>query len=156
MLYIYLALLSALGFSLSDICSKYLLDSGVSNLQYLLWGHGLLYIVITICAIFLASHFSFKALTNGDKIPNIFRLPKGKLGVIVILASIFSFVGLVSLIYAFKISDNIGYTSAVVGTVSLITFFFSWILFDKKPEGIGLFGALLILAGVYLISRCKN
>ena len=103
-----------------------------------------------------ASHFSFKALTNGDKIRNILKLPKGKLGFIVILASIFSFIGLVSLIYAFKISENIGYTSAVVGTVSLITFFFSWILFDKKPEGKGLFGAVLILAGVYLISKCKN
>ncbi len=156
MLYIFLALFAALGFSVSDICSKYLLNNGVSNLQFLFWAHGIAFVLLTLLFIIIGTQFSLKFLTNGDKYKKLLSYPKGKLGLVLILSSLASFFGLVALIYAFKISDNIGYTSAVVGTVTMITFFLSWLIFNKTPEIKGLLGAALILFGVYLISKCKN
>mgnify|MGYP000135296516 FL=1 len=156
MLYIFLALCAALGFSISDICSKYLLDNGVSNLQYIFWVHGIFYVIFTALSIYLASKYAFNQLTNGRKYMSILKFPEGILGVPLFLAAFASFCGLIALIYAFKISANIGYTSAIVGTTSLITFFFSWIFFKKTPKSIGLLGAIFILFGVYLISKCDN
>jgi drug/metabolite transporter (DMT)-like permease len=156
MLYIFLSLLAAIGFSISDICSKYLLNKGVSNLQFLFWAHGIAFILLTLLFMLIGKNLSLKFLTNGDNYSKLLSYPKGNLGWVLILCSLASFFGLVALIYAFKISDNIGYTSAIVGTVTMITFLLSWIVFDKKPELKGLFGAALILFGVYLISTCKN
>ena len=156
MLYIFLALLAAFGFSVSDICSKYLLNHGVSNLQFLFWAHGIAFVVLTLTFMIIGQKFSINFLTNGDNYSKLLSYPKGNLSWIIILCSLASFFGLVCLIYAFKISDNIGYTSAVVGTVTMITFFLSWIVFGKKPKLKGLIGAGLILFGVYLISTIKN
>ena len=153
---IILSLCAALGFSISDICSKYLLENGVSNLQFLLWGHGILFVLLTILFMIIGTKYSLKFLTNGDGYNKLVQLPKGNLLLILFLATITSFLGLVLLIYAFKISKNIGYISAVVGTTSLITFILSWVVFGKTPEMIGILGALFILFGVYLISKCDN
>lgn len=156
MLYIFLALYAALGFSISDISTKYLLDNGVSNLQYLFWAHGILFLALTILLIIVGSKYSLKELTNGDKYFNLTKFPSGKLGGLILFSTLFSFSGLLVLIYAFKISKNIGYTASIVGTTSLMTFFFSWLLFNKKPQFIGLLGSVSILFGVYLISKCDN
>lgn len=156
MLTIILSLCAALGFSISDICSKYLLENGLSNLQYLFWSHGVLFLSLTILFMIIGTSYSLKFLTNGDGYNQLFKLPSGKLLLILLLATITSFMGLVVLIYAFKIAKNIGYISAVVGTTSLITFILSWLFFGKKPELIGILGALSILFGVYLISKCDN
>lgn len=156
MLYIYLALFAALCFSLSDITTKFLLNNGVSNLQYLFWCQGLIYILLTLATLILAVKYSFKFLTNGDNAITVLGFPTGKVGVFMVITTIFSFCGLMALVYAFKISNNIGYTSAIVGTTSLMTFFFSWLIFNKTPELIGLIGALMIVTGVFLISRCNN
>ncbi len=156
MLYIFLALFAAFAFSVSDVSSKYLLNNGVSNLQYLLWGHGFIYVFFTLLFMIIGTVYSLKFLTNGDKYSKLLSFPKGKLGPVILLSGLASFFGLVALIYAFKISDNIGYTSAVVGTVTMITFFLSWIIFNKTPQLIGLLGSGLILLGVYLISKCEN
>lgn len=156
MLYIYLSLLAALFFSLSDISTKVLLNNGVSNLQYLLWSQGILYIFITLIALYFATYFSIKFLTNGDSATKVLSIPSMKIGFYMVITTLFSFCGILSLVYAFKISDNIGYTSSIVGTTALMTFFFAWLIFGKKPEAIGLLGAILIIAGVFLISRCKN
>lgn len=156
MLYIYLALFSALTFSLSDITTKYLLDNGVSNLQYLFWGQGMIYILLTIVTIIIATIYSYNILTNGDSLLKVINYPSGKLGLIIFVSAILSFLGFLSLIYAFKISINIGYTASIVGTTSLMTFFFSWLFFKKKTEFKGLIGAISILFGVFLISKCDN
>lgn len=156
MLYIYLALFSALTFSLSDITTKYLLDNNVSNLQYLFWGQGIIYILLILTTIIFATFYSYNILTNGEPLLNVVKYPPGKLGIIIVVSTIFSFLGLLSLIYAFKISNNIAYTASIVGTTSLMTFFFSWLFFKKKAEFKGLLGGILILFGVYLISKCDN
>ena len=149
MLYIYLALFSALTFSLSDITTKYLLDNGVSNLQYLFWGQGMIYILLTILTIIFATIYSYNILTNGEPLLNVIKYPPGKLGLVIFVSTIFSFMGLLSLIYAFKISKNIGYTASIVGTTSLMTFFFSWLFFNKKAELKGLIGAVNIIWCVF-------
>ena len=156
MLYIFLSLFAAFGFSVSDICSKYLLNKGISNLQFLFWAHGIAFLVLTLLFMLIGKKYSLNFLTNGDNYNKLVSYPKGKLGLILLLSALASFFGLVALIYAFKISDNIGYTSAIVGTVTMITFFLSWIVFGKVPEIKGLVGAALILFGVYLISKCNN
>ena len=63
MLYIFLALFAALGFSVSDICSKYLLNNGVSNLQFLFWAHGIAFVLLTLLFIIIGTQFSLKFLT---------------------------------------------------------------------------------------------
>ena len=156
MLYIYLALFSALGFSISDLCSKYLFDNNVSTLQYLFWGHGILYILLAIVAIVTTSYFSIGYFTNNKKYLDVVKFPSGNKGLIIILASLLSFLGVLSLLYAFKISINIAYTSAIVSTVSLITLLINRLVFKKKIQLSGLVGILLIISGVYFISRCQN
>lgn len=156
MLYIFLSLLAAFCFSVSDISSKYLLNNNVSNLRFLFWAHGVGFVLLTLLFMIIGIHFSLKFLTNGDDYKRLLQFPTGKSGWVLILSTLASFLGLVALIYAFKISDNIGYTSAVVGTVTMITFFLSWLVFGKVPQIKGLIGSLLILFGVYLISLCDN
>lgn len=156
MLYIYLALFSALGFSLSDLCSKYLLDNGISNLQFLFYSHGVIFVSLCIISILLVSFLSIGVLTNGNKYLDVVKFPTDKRGLILISASTISFVALISLIYAFKISKNIGYTVAIVGTTSLFTLILSRVIFGHKIQLIGLIGALLIISGVFLISKCNN
>jgi hypothetical protein len=104
MLYIYLALLSAFGFSISDLCSKYLFDNNVSNLQFIFWGHGILYIILTILAVIVSSYVSIGYFTNNKKYLDVFKFPSGNKGCIIILATIASFLALLSLLYSFKIS----------------------------------------------------
>ena len=156
MLYIYLALFSALGFSLSDLCSKYLLDNGISNLQFLFYSHGVIFVTLCILGILLVSFFSKGLLTNNKKYLNVIKFPMDKRGLILICSSTLSFLALISLIYSFKISYNIGYTSAIVSTTSLFTLFISWIVLGKKINIVGLLGVLLIIIGVLLISRYNN
>ena len=156
MLYIYLALFSALGFSISDLCSKYLFDNDVSNLQYLFWGHGILYITLSILAIIITSYLSIGYFTNNKKYLDVLRFPSGNKGGIIIVATLASFLGLLSLLYAFKISINIAYTSAIVSTVSLITLIINRVVLKKKIQLSGLVGIVLIISGVYFISRCQN
>ena len=156
MLYIYLALFSALGFSLSDLCSKYLLDNGISNLQFLFYSHGIIFVSLCIISILIVSFFSIGILTNNNKYLEVVNFPKDKRGLILVIASTISFLALISLIYAFKISKNIGYTVAIVSTTSLFTLFLSRLIFGHKIQLIGLLGVLLIVSGVFLISKCNN
>ena len=156
MLYILLSLLAAFCFSVSDISSKYLLNNNISNLRFLFWAHGVGFVILTLLFMTVGINYSLQFLTNGDDYKTLLQFPKGKTAWILILSTLASFFGLVALIYAFKISDNIGYTSAVVGTVTMITFFLSWLVFGKVPQIKGLIGAALILFGVYLISLCDN
>ena len=52
MLYIYLTFCKRFCFSLSDICSKYLIDNGISNMKFLFWAHGIIFTVLGLIAIF--------------------------------------------------------------------------------------------------------
>ena len=79
-----------------------------------------------------------------------------KKGLIIIISSVISYIGLLSLIFAFKISKNIGYTSAIVGTTSLITLILSVIILKHSVEWKGVVGVLLVVAGVYFISQTDN
>ena len=156
MLYIYLALVSAFCFSLSDICSKYLIDNGISNMKFLFWAHGIIFTVLGSIAVFIASYYSLNYLTNKEKYLNVIKFPMNKKGLIIIISSVISYIGLLSLIFAFKISKNIGYTSAIVGTTSLITLILSVIILKHGIEWKGVVGVLLVVTGIYFISQTDN
>ena len=156
MLYIYLALVSAFCFSLSDIGSKYLIDNGISNMKFIVWAHGIIFTIFGVIGIIIASFFSFNFLTNKEKYLDVIRFPLNTKGVIIIISSLISYIGLISLIYAFKISKNIGYTSAIVGTTSLITLIFSVIILKHSIEWKGVLGVILVVSGIYFISQTDN
>lgn len=156
MLYIYLALVSAVCFSLSDICSKYLIDNGISNMKFIVWSHGIIFTLFGIIGILIASFFSFDFLINKEKYLDVIRFPLNTKGVIIVISSLISYIGLISLIYAFKISKNIGYTSAIVGTTSLITLIFSVIILKHSIEWKGVLGVILVVSGIYFISQTDN
>ena len=156
MLYIYLALVSAFCFSLSDICSKYLIDNGISNMKFIVWAHGIIFTIFGVIGIIIASFFSFNFLTNKEKYLDVIRFPLNTKGVIIVISSLISYIGLISLIYAFKISKNIGYTSAIVGTTSLITLIFSVIILKHSIEWKGVLGVILVVFGIYFISQTDN
>ena len=46
--YLLYSLLGAFFLSISDIASKYAIDNKVSNLTYVTWSHGVLYVVVLI------------------------------------------------------------------------------------------------------------
>ena len=156
MLYIYLALVSAFCFSLSDICSKYLIDNGISNMKFIVWAHGIIFTIFGVIGIIIASFFSFNFLTNKEKYLDVIRFPLNTKGVIIVISSLISYIGLISLIYAFKISKNIGYTSAIVGTTSLITLILSVIILKHSIEWKGVLGVILVVFGIYFISQTDN
>jgi len=156
MLYIYLALISAFCFSFSDICSKYLIDNGISNMKFLFWAHGIIFTILGLIAIFIASYYSLNYLTNKEKYLDVIKFPMNKKGFIIIISSLISYIGLLSLIFAFKISKNIGYTSAIVGTTSLITLILSVVVLKHSFEWKGVVGVLLVVSGIYFISQTDN
>ncbi len=94
MLYIFLSLFAAFGFSVSDICSKYLLNKGISNLQFLFWAHGIAFLVLTLLFMLIGKKYSLNFLTNGDNYNKLVSYPKGKLGLILLLSALASFFGL--------------------------------------------------------------
>ena len=156
MLYLLLALIAALGFSLSDICVKYVIDNGVSNFQYLFWSHGVMYAILFFLLIFVLMYIPMKFLTNKKKLSENITLPKGKKGALVLLSGVLAFSAMVLVIYAFKISKNIAYTVAVISTTSVFTLIFSSILLGHQINFYGTLGILFILIGVFFISKCDN
>lgn len=157
MLYIYLALISAICFSTSDICSKYLFNNSISNLQYLFWAHGILYIILSVLTILVCSYLSIGLFTNNKTYLDVIKFPKlFKNRLVLIFGTVSSFIGLLVLMYSFKISKNIGYTVGLVGTTSLFTLILSSLIFKKSINPFGLLGVILIISGVFFISKCEN
>lgn len=156
MIYIWLALFSALAFSISDITSKYLFNNGISNFQLIFWAHGILYIIFTLIGILITSLLSVGIFSNNKKFLDVIKLPSIKLSVALLFCSIVSFLGMLSLVYTFKKSKNIGLIVPLVGSTSLFTLILSRIIFKIKIPFIGLVGAILILTGVFCISKCPN
>ena len=156
MIYIWLALFSALAFSISDITSKYLFNNGISNFQLLFWTHGVLYILFTLIGILITSLLSVGIFSNNKTFLDVIKLPSLKLSTVLLLCSIFSFLGMLTLVYTFKKSKNIGLIVPLVGTTSLFTLLLSRLIFKIKIPFIGLVGAILIITGIFCISKCPN
>ena len=65
--YLLYSLLGAIFLSISDVASKYALDNKISNLTYVTWSHGVLYVVlltifIILCLILIIDDASVKML----------------------------------------------------------------------------------------------
>lgn len=139
------------------MCSKYILDQNVvSYLQYIFWSRGVLFVILTILLIIVASVYSLQFLNNNNKILDVMKFPKGQLTYIILLSSVTSFIAFIAivvLIYAFKISNNIGYTVALVSTTSIFTLLLTRILFKKKINMYGLVGVFFIIFGVFMIGK---
>ena len=149
MSYIIASLSGAVLLSLSDLCSNYAMENGLTNLKHTFWSHGVVYLIAILVAIYIMSE-------KGQITSNI-RFPENKkAGYASLMAGVFGFFALLSINYAFSRSNNIGYTVALISTTSLITLVLSNILFNKPLETKGTIGIVTILIGVYLISTCKN
>lgn len=147
--YIFAALTGALLLSLSDLCTNYALENGLTNLKHTFWSHGVVYLIAILVALYIMSE-------RGQITSNI-RFPENKkAGWASLMAGLFGFLALITINYAFSRSKNIGYTVALISTTSLITLVLSNILFNKPLETKGTVGIFTILIGVYLISLCKN
>ena len=147
--YIFAALTGALLLSLSDLCTNYALENGLTNLKHTFWSHGVVYLIAILVAVYLMS--------DGAGITSNIRFPENKkAGLASLMAGLFGFLALLTINYSFSRSKNIGYTVALISTTSLITLVLSNILFNKPLETKGTVGIFTILIGVYLISLCKN
>ena len=155
-MYIFFAILSALLLSFSDILTKYALDKGTSNFEYIFWSHGIIYIVCIIILLLYLKFNPLKLLLNKDKIKDILKLEFNNTRYAIVLSGIFGFLALITIIYTFKISKNIGYTVAVISTTCLFSLILSYFLLDAPINYKGLIGILFILIGVYLIGNCGN
>lgn len=149
MKYILAALSGAFLLSLSDLCSNYALENGLTNLKHTFWSHGVVYLIAILVAIYLMS--------EKGKIVNNIKFPENKkAGWASMMAGMFGFMALLTINYAFSHSKNIGYTVALISTTSLITLILSYLVFNKPLETKGTIGIFTILIGVYLISTCNN
>ena len=155
-MYIFFALLSALLLSFSDILAKYSLDKGTSNFEYIFWSHGVIYISCIIILLIYLGFRPLKLLVNKDKIKDILKIKFDNTRYAIILSGIFGFLALITIIYTFKISKNIGYTVAVISTTCLFSLLLSYFFLGAPINPKGLFGILFILIGVYLIGNCGN
>ena len=155
-MYILFALLSALFLSISDILSKYALDQGKSNFEYIFWSHGIIYVLCIIILLVYLSYNPLKLLLNNNKIKDILKIEFNNTRYAIILSGIFGFLALITIIYTFKISKNIGYTVALISTTCLFSLLFSYYFFGAPINKIGLLGILFIFIGVCLIGNCGN
>ena len=149
MKYIFSALSGALLLSLSDLCTNYALENGLTNLKHTFWSHGVVYLIAIIVAIGVMSKKG--QITSNIKFPE-----NKKAGSASLMAGLFGFLALLTINYSFSHSNNIGYTVALISTTSVITLVLSNILFNKPLETKGTIGIFTILIGVYLISTCNN
>lgn len=159
MSYIFFALFGAFLLSISDVLSKYALDNNVSNINFIFWSHGIVYIACIILLLVLCLFIRPQFLLGNKKygIQEIIKLSNNKkTRRAVLLSGIIAFSALISIIYSFKISDNIGYTSAIISTTCLFTLLFSVLFLGSNIEIKGVFGCLLIIAGIFMISSCSN
>ena len=158
--YIILCIIGALLLSISDLFSKYALNNGVSNINYIFWSRGIAYSACLILLVLLTYIFSIKVMANNGKNNNIYELvklnKKKKLNYFCIISGIFSFLALVLIIYSFSITNNIGYNIAIISSTCLFTLILSSLFFSVKIELTGIIGALLIILGIFLISKTSN
>lgn len=158
--YIFFSLLGALLLSISDLCSKYALNNGVSNINYIFWSHGITYFVCLIILLLLTYFLSITFLTNNSRMKSLYDIVKlnknRKVNMATLCSGIFGFVALVSIIYSFTISDNIGYNSAIISSACLFTLIFSTLFLNASIELKGIIGVIFIIVGLILISRCSN
>lgn len=155
MIHIWLALLSAISFSLSDISTKYLLNNNINNIQILFWGRGILILILTIMMICITSYYGI-TLFSKKKYMDTLKISSPKMCIVLVISGIISFVGYIALLYAYKISKNIGFIVPIVSTTSLFTLVLSTIFFKTKTYILGVIGSILILLGVFCISKCPN
>ena len=97
-----------------------------------------------------------KLLLNKDKIKDILKLEFNSTRYAILLSGIFGFLALITIIYTFKISQNIGYTVAIISTTCLFSLILSYFFLGSTINSKGLFGIIFILIGVYLIGTCGN
>ena len=155
-MYIILALVSALMLSLSDILTKYALNNGKSSFEYIFWSHGVIYVICIIALLVILKYKKIKSLTNNDSINSMVKLKFDKTRYAILLSGIIAFLALITIIYTFSISKNIGYTVAIISTTALFSYIISYFLFNSKIDIKGFLGILLIIFGVYLISTCPT
>jgi drug/metabolite transporter (DMT)-like permease len=160
--YIFFAFIGAFLLSISDVLSKYALNNNVSNLNFIFWSHGIVYIaciiLLLVLCLFIRPQFLLGDMDNKkNDIQEIIKLSNNKkTRIAVFLSGIIAFSALICIIYSFKISDNIGYTSAIISTTCLFTLLFSVLFLGSNIEIKGVIGCLLIIAGIVMISRCSN
>ena len=155
-MYIFFAILSALLLSISDILAKYSLDKGKSNFEYIFWSHGIIYLACIILLLLYLKYNPLKMLLNKNKIKDVLKLEFNNTRYAILLSGIFGFLALITIIYTFKISKNIGYTVAVISTTCLFSLILSYFFLGAPINYKGLFGIVFILIGVYLIGNCGN
>ena len=163
--YILYALVGAFFLSISDIASKYAIDNKISNLTYITWSHGVLYMVVLTIFIILCLKYQWKNFILHSKESNsrhktiydILKLPNDWKSIVsVILGGVFGFLALIIIIMAFQRSVNIGYTVAVISTTSAITAILTRLLFNVKLNVFGMIGICLIISGCFLIGKSEN
>lgn len=155
-MYIFYALLAALFLSISDILSKYATDKGISNFEYIFWSHGVMYCFCIIGLILYLNYNPLKLLLNNHKIKDIIKIKFNKPRYSILLSGLFGFLALITIIYTFTISKNIGYTVGLISTTCLFTLIFSYIFLGDPINIMGIIGIIFILIGVYLIGNCGN
>ena len=156
--YIFLALLSALFISITDVCNKSLINKGISSFKYTFWTRGIIYVIcLLILLIFVVMNPQSNITNNDTNISDMIRLPKDKNVILLtILAGIASFISIIITYYSFKESNNISYTVAIISTTCIFTLLLSKLLFNTEINHIALLGICFIILGVYLISTIKN
>lgn len=155
-MYVFFSLLGALFLSISDILSKYAIDKGSSNFEYIFWSHGIIYCVCIISLLIYLNYNPLKLLVNNHKIKDILKIKFNNTRYAILLSGLFGFLALITIIYTFKISKNIGYTVALISTTCLFSLILSYIFLGSPINMLGIVGIIFILIGVYLIGNCGN
>jgi len=157
--YIIIALVSSILLSVSDICSKYALINNVSTVNLIFWSHGVTYIVCLSLLILLCRYLPLKFLVDiqPKSFYEIIKLNKNlKVNIAMIFSGLLAFIALIGIIYAFKITDNIGYTVGLISTTCLFTLIISFFYLKTQIEKKGILGCIFIILGIVLISNCSN
>lgn len=131
-----LSLLAAFAFSGMILLFRVATDKGVSPIL------GIFYIVL-VAAILLGGYI-FAVEKNFMTSTNIL--------IILIIAGIFSFIGNALIFKAVSSAPNPGYPVAVEALRIVLITVISILIFTLKPNPIGIFGTLLVVAGIILLS----
>ena len=149
MKYAVAALIGAFCLSISDLCSNYALEHGLTNLRHCFWSHGVVYALAIALAVWFVSE-------RGGIISNIAFPEDKRAGFASIVAGCFGFLALLVINYAFSHSKNIGYTVGLLSTTSIITLLLSVAISKKPLQGRGAVGVCVTFIGIWLVSGCEN
>jgi drug/metabolite transporter (DMT)-like permease len=127
----------------------------MTNFGFAFWTHGVLYLLLLLLGLWVLKRYPLPFLTGGKS--DVLAIPNNnQIKMWLVISGTFAFLALITIIYTFSISKNIGCTVAIISTTSAITYVLSHYMFGTEINTQGILGIVVIIMAVYIIGNSNN